>query len=71
MFVALKLGLNLGVFNIAIYGKTVRCSFNSFEQCITGSSLNFVCVGILSSIVCCDCIETNRNSVNQNKEQIT
>ena len=32
--VALKLGLNLGVINIAIYGKKVRCSFNSFEQCI-------------------------------------
>ena len=30
----LKSGLNLGVFNIAIYGKTVRCCFNSFEQCI-------------------------------------
>ena len=34
LFVALQLGLNLGVFNIAIYGKKVRCSFNSFEQCI-------------------------------------
>ena len=33
----LKLGLNFGVFNIAIYGKTVRCSFNSFEQCIYSS----------------------------------
>ena len=31
--VALKLGFNFGVNNIAIYGKKVRCSFNSFEQC--------------------------------------
>ena len=30
-----KIGVKLGVFNIAIYGKTVRCSFNSFEQCIS------------------------------------
>ena len=30
----LKLGVKLGVFNTAIYGKIVRCSFNSFEQCI-------------------------------------
>ena len=34
-----KLSLNggggkLGVFNTAIYGKIVRCSFKSFEQCI-------------------------------------
>ena len=29
-----KIGVKLGVFNIVIYGKTVRCSFNSFEQCI-------------------------------------
>ena len=29
-----KIGVKLGVFNIAIYGKTIRCSFNSFEQCI-------------------------------------
>ena len=29
-----KIGLNLAVSNVAIYGKTVRCSFNSFEQCI-------------------------------------
>ena len=28
-----KSGVKLGVFNIAIYGKTVRRSFNSFEQC--------------------------------------
>ena len=29
-----KIVVKLGVFNIAIYGKTVRRSFNSFEQCI-------------------------------------
>ena len=29
-----KIGVRLEVFNIAIYGKAVRCSFNSFEQCI-------------------------------------
>ena len=27
-------GINLGVFNTAIYGKIVQCSFKSFEQCI-------------------------------------
>ena len=27
--------LTLGVFNIAIYGNIVRCSFKSFEQCIS------------------------------------
>ena len=42
-----------------------------FSKYITDSSLNLVCVDILSSIVCCHCIETNRNSVNQNKGQIT
>ena len=26
-------GGKMGVFNIAIYGKIVRCSFKSFEQC--------------------------------------
>ena len=31
---AFKWALNLGVFNIAIYGKIVQCSFKSFEQCI-------------------------------------
>ena len=29
-----KIGVKLGVFNIAIYGKTIRCSINYFEQCI-------------------------------------
>ena len=30
-----KIGVKLGVFNIAIYRKTVRCFFtDSFEQCI-------------------------------------
>ena len=29
-----KIGVRLGVFKNAIYGKAVRCSFNSFEQCI-------------------------------------
>ena len=28
-----KIGNKLGVVNIAIYGKAIRCSFNSFEQC--------------------------------------
>ena len=28
-----KIGIKLGVFNIAIYGEKIRCSFNSFEQC--------------------------------------
>ena len=28
------------MFNIAIYGKTVRCSFNSFEQCSSSSASN-------------------------------
>ena len=38
---------------------------------VTGSSLNFVCVGIfLSSTVCCRCNETNRNSVKQIKGHI-
>ena len=31
-----KIGVKLGMFNIAINGKTVRCTFNSFEQCICG-----------------------------------
>ena len=42
----LKLGLNLGVINIEIYGKKVRCSFNSFEQC---SLPNMYCKMILLS----------------------
>ena len=27
------MGIKLGAFNTAIYGKIVWCSFNSFEQC--------------------------------------
>ena len=30
--------IKLGVFNTAIYGKIVRCSFKSFEQCTLGES---------------------------------
>ena len=29
-----KMVVKLGVFKIAICGKKVRCSFNSFEQCM-------------------------------------
>ena len=35
-----KIGIKLGVFNIAIYGKTVRCSLNSFEQCTMRHKFN-------------------------------
>ena len=35
-----KIVVNFGVFNIAIYGKTVKCSFNYFEQCITAQQLH-------------------------------
>ena len=33
LWIAFRWGLNLGVFNIAIYGKIVEISFKSFEQC--------------------------------------
>ena len=36
----LKIGVKLGVFTIAAYGKTVRCSFNSFGQCIRKHQIN-------------------------------
>ena len=34
VLIAFKWGLNVGVFKTAIHGKTVWCSFESFEQCI-------------------------------------
>ena len=44
-----KIGGILGVFNIAIYGKTVRCSFNSFEQCIFGTKKCIVTFSLKAS----------------------
>ena len=43
LWTAFKWGLNLGVFNIAIYGKIVWCSFKSSEQ----YTLKEVCYMIL------------------------
>ena len=42
-----------------------------FWKYITDSSFKMLCVDILSSILYVLCIETKRNFVNQNKENIT
>ena len=43
-WIAFKWGLNLGVFNTAIYGKIVQCFFKSFEQCINNSLKDNICL---------------------------
>ena len=48
LLITYKWSCNLGMFNTAIYGKTVRCSFKSFERCISEEhytvSFHFSCV---------------------------
>ena len=34
LWIAFQWGLHIGVFNTAIYGKNLWCSFHSFEHCI-------------------------------------
>ena len=54
-----KIGVKLGVFNIAIYGITVRCFFNSFEQCMITLCIMANCIsysGVAQHVLKLTCI---------------